>query len=166
MIQVIMFKTNQTKERNMKKIDSNNIDTIINKMKSMLNEKELGVKVNFGGARYDSDTFKVTLEVSLPNAKTKEEKNLDSLMRMRNASPKYYRGWDLSKIFKIKNNDYSLVGYTNRPSSKKPFIILNLTNKKKYLVSEEHIDKLIGDQTWVDTSPKFEKFEGLRNIQL
>ena len=150
----------------MKKIDSNNIDTIINKMKSMLNEKELGVKVNFGGARYDSDTFKVTLEVSLPNAKTKEEKNLDSLMRMRNASPKYYRGWDLSKIFKIKNNDYSLVGYTNRPSSKKPFIILNLTNKKKYLVSEEHIDKLIGDQTWVDTSPKFEKFEGLRDIQL
>ena len=49
---------------------------------------------------------------------------------------------------------------------KKPFIILNLTNKKKYLVSEDHIDKLVGDQTWVDTSPKFEKFEGLRDIQL
>jgi hypothetical protein len=92
----------------MKKIDSNNIDTIINKMKSMLNEKELGVKVNFGGARYDSDTFKVTLEVSLPNAKTKEEKNLDSLMRMRNASPKYYRGWDLSKMINIKNVDHVL----------------------------------------------------------
>jgi hypothetical protein len=29
----------------MKKIDSNNINRIINKMKSMLNEKELGVKV-------------------------------------------------------------------------------------------------------------------------
>ena len=96
----------------MKKIDSNNINTIINKMKSMLNEKELGVKVNFGGAN-DSDSFKVTLEVCLPNAKTKEEK------RMRNANPKYYRNWDLSKIFKIKGNDYSLVGYTNRPSSKK-----------------------------------------------
>ena len=41
----------------MKKIDSKNIDTIINKMKSMLNEKELGVKVSFGGARYDSDSF-------------------------------------------------------------------------------------------------------------
>ena len=41
------------KEETMKKIDSKNIDTIINKMKSMLNEKELGVKVSFGGARYD-----------------------------------------------------------------------------------------------------------------
>jgi len=123
----------------MKKIDSKNIDTIINKMKSMLNEKELGVKVNFGGARYDSDSFKVSLEVSLPNAKTREEKNLESLMRMRNANPKYYRSWDLSKIFKIKGNDYSLIGYTNRPSSKKPFIILNLTNKKQYLISENKL---------------------------
>ena len=35
-----------------------------------------------------------------------------------------------------------LLGYTNRPSSKKPFIILNLTNKKLYLVSEEQVDKL------------------------
>lgn len=139
----------------MKKIDSKNIDTIINKMKSMLNEKELGVKVSFGGARYDSDSFRVNLEVSLPNAKTKEEKNLDSLMRMRNANPKYYRGWDLSKIFKIKGDEYSLVGYTNRPSSKRPFIILNLNNKKKYLISEEQVDKFIGDQTWVDTSISF-----------
>ena len=84
----------------MKKMDSNNIDTIINKMKSMLNEKELGVKVNFGGARYDSDSFKVTLEVSLPNARSKEEKHLEALMVMRNANPKYYRGWDLTKIVK------------------------------------------------------------------
>ena len=139
----------------MKKIDSKNIDTIINKMKSMLNEKELGVKVSFGGARYDSDSFRVNLEVSLPNAKTKEEKNLDSLMRMRNANPKYYRSWDLSKIFKIKGDEFSLVGYTNRPSSKRPFIILNLNNKKKYLVSEEQVDKFIGDKTWVDTSNFF-----------
>ena len=45
----------------------------------------------------------------------------------------------ICQIFKIKGNDYSLVGYTNRPSSKKPFIILNLTNKKQYLVSEEQV---------------------------
>ena len=135
----------------MKKIDSNNIDTIINKMKSMLNEKELGVKVNFGGARYDSDSFKVTLEVSLPNARSKEEKHLESLMRMRNANPKYYRNWDLTKIVKIKGVDHVLNGYTNRPNSKKPFIILNLTNKKQYLITEEQVDRFIGDPNWVDT---------------
>ena len=135
----------------MKKIDSNNIDTIINKMKSMLNEKELGVKVNFGGARYDSDSFKVTLEVSLPNARSKEEKHLEALMVMRNANPKYYRGWDLTKIVKIKGVDHVLNGYTNRPNSKKPFIILNLTNKKQYLITEEQVDRFIGDPNWVDT---------------
>jgi len=70
----------------MKKIDSKNIDTIINKMKSMLNEKELGVKVSFGGARYDSDSFRVNLEVSLPNAKTKEEKALEHEIKVRNAN--------------------------------------------------------------------------------
>ena len=103
-------------------------------MKKMLSEKELGVKVNFGGARYDADSFKITLEVSLPNARTKEEKNLESLMRMRNANPKYYRDWDLTKIVRIKNVDHSLNGYTNRPNSKKPFIILNLLNNKKRLL--------------------------------
>jgi len=135
----------------MKKMDSKNIDVIINKMKKMLNEKELGVKVNFGGARYDADSFKITLEVSLPNARTKEEKNLESLMRMRNANPKYYRDWDLTKIVRIKNVDHSLNGYTNRPNSKKPFIILNLLNNEKYLITEKQVDRFFGDPTWVDT---------------
>jgi hypothetical protein len=135
----------------MKKMDSKNIDVIINKMKKMLNEKELGIKINFGGARYDADSFKVTLEVSLPNAKTKEEKHLEALMRMRNANPKYYRDWDLTKIIKIKGVDYTLNGYTNRPNSKKPFIILNLLNNKQYLITEEQVDRLFGDPTWVDT---------------
>ena len=43
----------------MDNINTKNIDIIINKMKKMLNEKELGVKIDFGGARYDSDSFKV-----------------------------------------------------------------------------------------------------------
>ena len=47
-------------------------------MKKILNEKKLGIKINFGGARYDADSFKVTLEVSLPNARTKEEKKFET----------------------------------------------------------------------------------------
>ena len=92
----------------MKKIDSKNIDTIINKMKSMLNEKELGVKVSFGGARYDSDSFRVNLEVSLPNAKTKEEKALEHeikvVKRKRNAAKQNGQQFDamIDNMLKIE----------------------------------------------------------------
>ena len=124
----------------MKKIDSKNIDTIINKMKSMLNEKELGVKVNFGGARYDSDSFRVSLEVSLPNAKTKEEKALEHEIKVRNANKSWIKPLDPNKIAEIKNSQghikYSLCGY--RPKARKtPFIVLNLTDNKKCSVHDD-----------------------------
>lgn len=139
----------------MDNINTKNIDIIINKMKKMLNEKELGVKIDFGGARYDSDSFKVNIKVSLPNAKTDEEKNLEALMKMRNANPKYYRPLDLTKIVKIKNVDYSLVGYRKK-ATKQPFIVLNLLNKKQYSMTEEQVDRLFGDLTWIETKSEYE----------
>ena len=154
----------------MKKIDSKNIDTIINKMKSMLNEKELGVKVSFGGARYDSDSFRISLEVSLPNAKTKEEKALEHEIKVRNANKSWVKPLDPNKIAEIKNSQghikYSLCGY--RPKARKtPFIVLNLTDNKKYIISEEKAERLFGDPNWKsEVNVKQYDKDSLRDIQL
>jgi len=139
----------------MNKIEPKTIDLIIAKMKKMLNEKELGVKISFGNAKYDSDSFKVQCQVSLPNAKSEEEKWLDSHIQMRNANKKYYRPLDISKIVQMGNNKYTLFGYKPK-SHKKPFIILNLDNNKKYIITEENCEKYFGDKDWKDTSLDYE----------
>ena len=46
-------------------------------------QKDLGVKIKFGNARYDDDTVRFpNVEVSLENAKPKQEKDLEWVMKM------------------------------------------------------------------------------------
>ena len=139
----------------MNKIDGKTIDIIIAKMKKMLNEKELGVNISFGSARYDSDSFKIQCKVSLPNAKTEEEKWLISHLKMRNANIEYYTPLDLKKVACDRNGKYTLFGYKPK-SNKKPFIVLNVSNNKKYIITTETCEKWFGDSNWKKKSLDYE----------
>ena len=143
------------------KITPKYIDKVRNKLQSIIDKEKLNFNVKFGNATYDDDTFTMKLEVSLPNAKSKEEKALEHEIKVRNANRSWIKPLDPTKIAEIKNSQghikYSLCGY--RPKARKnPFIVLNLTDNKKYIISEEKAERLFGDPNW-KSEVKVKQFE-------
>ena len=143
------------------KITPKYIDKVRDKLKSIIDRENLGINVSFGSARYDSDTFTIKLKVSLPNAKSEEEKALEHEIKVRNANKSWIKPLDPTKIAEINNSQgnikYSLCGY--RPKARKnPFIVLNLTDNKKYIISEEKAERLFGDPNW-KSDVKVKQFE-------
>ena len=59
-----------------------------------------------------------------------------------------------TKVAEINNSQgqikYTLCGYKPR-ARKNPFIVLNLLDKKKYIISEEKAERLFGDPSWKNT---------------
>lgn len=143
------------------KITPKYIDKVRDKLKSIIDKENLGINVEFGSARYDSDTFTIKLKVSLPNAKSEEEKALEHEIKVRNANRSWVKPLDPTKIAEINNSQgcikYTLCGYRPR-SSKKPFIVLNLIDNKKYIISEEKAESLFGDPNW-KSDVKVKQFE-------
>lgn len=137
----------------MSKLNVEKVDSIINEIEKLLkkNEKEIGVKFELSGGRYDDDSFKTTLKVSLPNAKTEEEKALDHELKVRERNKSWMKPLDSSKIAELITSKgkvkYKLFGFRPRASAR-PFIVSNLNDNKRYLMTEERAEMLFADPKW------------------
>ena len=88
--------------------------------------KQFDIKV--GNASFDSQevTFKLTLR--LKNAESKESMDLNRYADLYNVEPQ--------KVADVHGIKYKLVGFRVK-ARKQPFIVLNLTNNKEYLFTED-----------------------------
>tara|TARA_S200002703_G_scaffold63024_1_gene54700 strand:- start:636 stop:1031 length:396 start_codon:yes stop_codon:yes gene_type:complete len=84
--------------------------------------------IKVGNASFDSQevTFKLTLR--LKNAESKESMDLNRYADLYNVEPQ--------KVADVHGIKYKLVGYRVK-ARKQPFIVLNLTNNKEYLFTED-----------------------------
>jgi hypothetical protein len=84
--------------------------------------------IKVGNASFDSQevTFKLTLR--LKNAERKESMDLNRYADLYNVEPQ--------KVADVHGIKYKLVGYRVK-ARKQPFIVLNLTNNKEYLFTED-----------------------------
>jgi hypothetical protein len=84
--------------------------------------------IKVGNASFDSQevTFKLTLR--LKNAESKESMDLDRYADLYNVEPQ--------KVADVHGIKYKLVGFRVK-ARKQPFIVLNLTNNKEYLFTED-----------------------------
>ena len=84
--------------------------------------------VTVGNASFDSQevTFKLTLRIK--NAERKESMDLNRYANLYNVVPQ--------KVADVHGIKYKLVGYRVK-ARKQPFIVLNLTNNKEYLFTED-----------------------------
>jgi hypothetical protein len=129
------------------KITPKYIDKVRDKLKAIIDKEKLDVNINFGNATYDNDSFTIKLKVSLPNAKSDEEKALDLELKTREINKSWMKPLDQTKIYSMGKVKYSLCGYRPRARAK-PFIVLNLLDNKKYLLSEEKAEKFFGQSDW------------------
>ena len=97
-------------------------------------EKDLGVKIKFGNARYDHDRVRFpNVEVSLENAKSKEEKDLEWVLKM-------YDHIDSNKIADVGNHKFSIVGY-NVKAKKNNWVVHDHVTNKKYIMPMSTVEK-------------------------
>tara|TARA_E500000178_G_scaffold345333_1_gene395013 strand:+ start:684 stop:1079 length:396 start_codon:yes stop_codon:yes gene_type:complete len=84
--------------------------------------------IKVGNASFDSQevTFKLTLR--LKNAESKESMDLNRYADLYNVEPQ--------KVADVHGIKYKLVGFRVK-ARKQPFIVLNLTNNKEYLFTED-----------------------------
>ena len=84
--------------------------------------------IKVGNASFDSQevTFKLTLR--LKNAESKESMDLNRYADLYNVEPQ--------KVADVHGIKYKLVGFRAK-ARKQPFIVLNLTNNKEYLFTED-----------------------------
>ena len=84
--------------------------------------------ITVGNASFDSHevTFKLTLR--LKNVESKYSMDLDRYADLYNVEPQ--------KVADVHGIKYKLVGYRVK-ARKQPFIVLNLTNNKEYLFTED-----------------------------
>jgi len=136
------------------KITPKYIDKVRDKLKSIIDKENLGFNVEFGSARYDSDTFTIKLKVSLPNALSEEEKALAHELKVREANKSWMKPLDSTKIAELSTSQgkrkYKLCGFKPR-ARKNPFIVLNLIDNKQYLMSEQRAEMLFCDPKWKNT---------------
>ena len=133
------------------KITPKYIDKVRDKLKSIIDKENLGFNVEFGSARYDSDTFTIKLKVSLPNALSEEEKALAHELKVREANKSWMRPLDSTKIAELSTSQgkrkYKLFGFRPK-ATKNPFIVLNLIDNNKYLMTEARAELLFGIPKW------------------
>jgi len=115
MTEIIDKKTCQVLRNELQKVNDN----------SSLNDK---YDITVGNASFDSQevTFKVTLR--LKNVESKESMDLNRYADLYNVEPQ--------KVADVHGIKYKLVGYRAK-ARKQPFIVLNLTNNKEYLFTED-----------------------------
>ena len=97
--------------------------------------KQFDIKV--GNASFDSHevTFKLTLR--LKNVESKYSMDLDRYADLYNVEPQ--------KVADVHGIKYKLVGFRVK-ARKQPFIVLNLTNNKEYLFTEDMGKRFFGKE--------------------
>lgn len=118
-------------------INKQSIDVIRKYIANALQQiqKDLGVKIKFGNARYDDDTVRFpNVEVSLENAKPKQEKDLEWVMKM-------YDHIDTNKIADVDGRyKFSIVGY-NMKAKKNNWVVLDHVSNKKFVMPMESVER-------------------------
>jgi hypothetical protein len=136
------------------KITPKLIDKVRDKLKSIIDKEKLNFNIEFGNATYDDDTFTIKLKVSLPNAKSQEEKALEHELKVREANKSWMKPLNIYEVATITTSQgkrkYKLCGFKPR-ARKNPFIVLNLIDNKQYLMSEQRAEMLFGDPKWKNT---------------
>jgi len=127
----------------MDKKAATNIRIILNKELPLILEKH-GLKLDLGNGTFDDDSVKFAFKIKLENAKRDIEKALASDIKL--SKDFHQTELDITKIYESKNGEkYSLIGY-KRKSRKLPYVILNLTNNKEYLLSTDEVERHFGIQ--------------------
>ncbi len=111
-------------------IDKKTCQVLRNELQKVNDNSSLSDKydITVGNASFDSQevTFKVTLR--LKNVESKESMDLNRYADLYNVIPQ--------KVADVHGIKYKLVGYRAK-ARKQPFIVLNLTNNKEYLFTED-----------------------------
>jgi len=111
-------------------IDKKTCQVLRNELQKVNDNSSLNDKydITVGNASFDSQevTFKVTLR--LKNVESKESMDLNRYADLYNVEPQ--------KVADVHGIKYKLVGYRAK-ARKQPFIVLNLTNNKEYLFTED-----------------------------
>ncbi|HSG30432.1 MAG TPA: hypothetical protein VLB82_02695 [Thermodesulfobacteriota bacterium] len=93
------------------------------------------LRFELGNGSYDSDSVKFNgFIISLSDAKTEEEKALESELDFRQTSP-YAFNLDASIIATEGSRKFKLVGFKKR-ARKKPFVIQDIKTNDKFVCSE------------------------------
>ena len=127
-----------------KKMDkevATNIRFILNRELPLILAKH-GLKLDLGNGSFDDDSVKFAFKIKLENAKRDIEKALASDIKFRKDYEQIEL--DITKIHQARNGKkYSLVGYKSK-SRKLPYVVLNLTDGKEYLISTDEVERHFG----------------------
>jgi len=94
--------------------------------------KKYKLEIKAGNCSYEPDTATFKLICSTHGALTREQKDLKQIA--------IHKDLDLDKIMDRKNGDkLKLYGYRNR-AKKLPYILINLSNNKKYLFAASFVE--------------------------
>jgi len=85
-------------------------------------------EISVGNASFSDTEVTYKLNLRLKGAETKESMDLNRFAYLYDVVPQ--------KVANVHGIDYKLVGYRVR-ARKQPFIVLNLTNNKEYLFTED-----------------------------
>ena len=85
-------------------------------------------EITVGNASFSDTEVTYKLNLRLKGAETKESMDLNRFAYLYDVVPQ--------KVANVHGIDYKLVGYRVR-ARKQPFIVLNLTNNKEYLFTED-----------------------------
>ncbi len=104
--------------------------------------KKHGLKLDLGNATFDDDSVKFAFKIKLENAKRDIEKALASDIKLRKDF--HQTELDITKIYHTRDGRrFSLIGF-KRKSRKLPYVILNLTDGKEYLLSTDEVERFFG----------------------
>jgi len=117
------------------------IRNILKKELPLILEKH-GLKLDLGNGTFDDDSVKFAFKIKLENAKRDIEKALASDIKFRKDYEQIEL--DITKIHEARNGQkYSLIGYKSK-SRKLPYVVLNLTDGKEYLISTDAVEQDFG----------------------
>ena len=101
-----------------------------------------GLKLDLGNGSFDDDSVKFAFKIKLENAKRDIEKALINDIKFRKDYEQIEL--DITKIHQTRNGEkYTLIGYKTK-SRKLPYVVLNLTNNKEYLISTDAVEQDFG----------------------
>ena len=104
--------------------------------------KTHGLKLDLGNGSFDEDSVKFAFKIKLEDAKRDIEKALASDIKFRKDYEQIEL--DITKIHQARNGEkFSLIGYKSK-SRKFPYVVLNLTNNKEYLISTDAVEQDFG----------------------
>ena len=118
------------------------------------------LRMDLGNGSYDSDSVKFNgFRISLADSLTPEEKALQSHLEYR-SKVDHKVTLDSTIIANDRGRKFSLVGFKPR-SSKRPFVIQDLVTGKKFVTTENDVERMFGiKNSGISKEKLFDDFVG------